>query len=380
MNIEKSKARFPHGELRIKPPFYMEDAIKDIPGCLEACLGADILYSIQNAMENIKPARIFTVGCGTSFNACQSIAYTCRTLFNIPSEVYDAFDFEIDLPPGVDSNALVISISHSGQTLITCHAEEKAKSLGSFTVGISGNPNSHLAKSADFALTDPYLLEIPFGKTRSYLSSSFLGMLAVMMTASPQIRDKFIHQARKVVASIHQNMVTWEKSSRLIASQWAGITSHYILTGFGSQKPNADEIGLKIIEVFGESATSYGLEEFTHGPKSSFRKDMGIILFQTDERSLERALIVAKGIAISEAALLVITDQVSADWPDKAQIIRLPFLENFHQLSLFPAAVAAQHLLYSLAIEKGKNPDINCLDSHPELEVISDIFFPPGTH
>jgi glucosamine 6-phosphate synthetase-like amidotransferase/phosphosugar isomerase protein len=107
---------------------------------------------------------------------------------------------------------------------------------------------------------------------------------------------------------------------------------------------------------------------------------MGIILFQTDPRSLERCLEIARGVAVSEAQLVVITDAASAAWPTRANIITLPSVENAGVFGLFPAAAAAQNLLYYLAIEKGLNPDINCLNIHPELADVSAIFFPPGTH
>jgi glucosamine 6-phosphate synthetase-like amidotransferase/phosphosugar isomerase protein len=107
---------------------------------------------------------------------------------------------------------------------------------------------------------------------------------------------------------------------------------------------------------------------------------MGIILFQTDPRSLDRCLEIARGVAVSEAQLVVITDAVSAAWPERADVITLPSVENAGLFGLFPAAAAAQNLLYYLAIEKGLNPDVNCLDIHPELAGVSAIFFPPGTH
>ncbi len=153
-----------------------------------------------------------------------------------------------------------------------------------------------------------------------------------------------------------------------------------MLAGFGVQKANADEIGLKIIEVIGENATSYSLEELTHGPGASFRKDLGIILFQTDPRTLNRCLEIASGIAESQANLVVITDQASAGWPEKASVIGIPVLPRPDLFGLFPAAVAAQCMLYYLAIAKGMNPDVNCLDRYPELARVSAIFFPPGTH
>ena len=382
MNKNNQQTSTPNWVDRTEEPYYMGDSIKAIPECIETCLDADFLLTIRDRMKKVNPLRIFLIGCGTSYNACESIAYLCRIALKIPADVYDALDFELDTPFGVDSHALVISISHTGQTLYTCLASEKAKSMGAFTVGISSNPNSRLIKNANFGLADPYPHETrPRGKTRSYHSSILLGMLAAMMVAPAEsAQAEFVIQINKVAQAIRQNLGQWEKAGRSIASHWAKVTTHYMLAGFGIQKANADEFGLKIIEVLGEGATNYSLEEFTHGPGASFRKDMGIILFQTDPRSLDRCLEIARGVAVSEAQLVVITDAVSAAWPERADVITLPTVENAGLFGLFPAAAAAQNLLYYLAIEKGLNPDVNCLDIHPELAGVSAIFFPPGTH
>lgn len=380
MGLERIKAKFPNGELRSQHPFYMADAINDIPGCLEACFAPDLLSAMEHALGAVHPKRIFFVGCGTSYNAAQAAAYTCQTLLGIPAVAMDAFDFELDTPPDVDASALVISISQSGASLTSCLAQEKARSQGAFTVGVSGKPDSRLAQAADFALIDPYRLEIPLGKTRSYLSSALQAMLAAVMTAPPPVRGEFLAQAREMVAAVKQGMPGWEVRGRAVAAAWAGVTNHYLLAGFGVQKANADEIGLKFIEVFGEGATGFSLEEFTHGPNASFRKDMGIVLFQSDDRALERAVQVANGVVISEAQLLVITDRTDAAWPAGATLIPIPHLENAQQFGLFPAAVGAQFVMYFLAIAKGLNPDINGQDLHPELGDIFQFFFPPGTH
>lgn len=380
MSLEKIIAGFPNGELRTSHPFYMADAINDIPGCLEACLSENALTSMQKAMQHLKIKRIFTVGCGTSYNTAQVIAYASRTLLHIRAEAADSLDFLLDPPCGIDSEALIISMSHSGQTLVTCQAQEKAKSQGAFTVAISGEAKSRLLQHADLAITDPYAVEVPFGKTRSYLSASLQGMLVAMMLASPQQREDFIRQAKKMVASVRENMAEWESAAISIASKWANLTNHYMLAGFGVQKANADEIGLKIIEVIGEGATGYGLEEFTHGPSASFRTDMGIFLFQTDERVLQRAQAVANAVALSEATLAVFTDDVTANWPESAHVVQLPALDTTQQLGVFPAAVAAQFLMYHLAVKKGLIPDINGIDLRPEMEAINDVLFPPGTH
>jgi glucoselysine-6-phosphate deglycase len=382
MNKANQQTSTPTWEDRTKEPYYMGDSIKAIPECLEACLDADRLHTIRDHLNKVNPERIFLVGCGTSYNACESIAYFCRIALKIPADCYDAMDFELDAPFGVDSKAMIISISHTGQTLSTCKASEKAKNLGAFTVGISSNPNSRLIKNANFGLVDPFPHETrPRGKTRSYHTSILLGMLAaIIATCDETTQSEFVAQIDKIAQTIRQNSDKWKKAGRSIASRWANVTKRYILAGFGIQKANADEIGLKIIEVLGESATNYSLEEFTHGPGASFRKDLGIILFQTDPRSLDRCLEIARGVAVSEAHLVVITGAAGAAWPESSNVITLPTVENPGLFGLFPAAVAAQNLLYFLAIDKGLNPDVNCLNIHPELAGVSAIFFPPGTH
>lgn len=380
MDLDKLKAKFPGGVLRDRHPFYMADAINDIPECLEACLSSTLLDHISGSLKSFKPRNVFIIGCGTSYNAGQAVGYTLRKILKIPAYAFDAYDFLLDFPPGVDQGSLVISISESGQSITTCLSQEKARSLGAFTVGISANPQSRLAGGADLSLTDPYLHEIPLGKTRTFLSTILLGILSGVMTEDPEQSQDFVNKMKEIISQIRENMKVWENAGQKLAPGLVSTTSRYIVTGFGSLKAVADEITLKLIEVLGDSATSFGLEEFSHGPSATFRKDLGIILFQTDDRTLDKAVRIAKGIAISEASLVVITDRPDADWPKSAMKIALPSMANPEIFGQFSATIAAQFFFYYMAIQKGLNPDVNSEDIHPELGEIYAFFFPPGTH
>ena len=331
-------------------------------------------------LGSFKPKNIFAIGCGTSFNACQAVCYSLQSMLIIPAMAYDAHDFLLDFPPAVDQNSLVISISESGNSITTCLSQEKADKNGAFTVGISANPRSRLATGAKLSITDPFLHEIPLGKTRTFQSTTLLGIVAGMITRDPVQSMKFFQEMKEVNQLIRDNLNYWEDIAKSITSDLGNELTRYITTGFGAQKAVADEIGLKLIEVVGESATSYGLEEFTHGPSATFRKDLGIILFQTDQRTLEKAVQIAHGIAISDARLVVITDKPEAGWPAIARLINLPEMPNPQIFGQFPAAVAAQYFFYYLALQKGKNPDVNSEDTNPKLGEIYAFFFPPGTH
>lgn len=380
MDLEKLKKKFPGGILREKHPFYMFDAIGDIPACLKACLSAEIIERIKLKIGGFRPTRIFTIGCGTSYNACQSAAYVLENLLKIPVSAHDAYDFELDMPPGVGEGVMVIGISESGQSITTCLSIEKARELGAFTVGISANPESRLAKSSHLSEVDPFLHETPLGKTRTYLSTALLAMLAGICTSDAKTQEAFVKHTKASIETIATHSTALQAAAQKIAQGSRKGQTRYMVTGFGAQKANADEIRLKLLEVLGESATSFGLEEFTHGPSASFKEDLTVIILQTDERTLEKAVRIARGVLFSKASLVVVTNRVDAGWPDGAQLIEVPGGEYPSLYALFPSMVAAQYLFYYLALEKGLNPDVNLEDIHPELGDIYAFFFPPGTH
>ena len=51
MNLDKLCAKFPGGVLRTEHPFYMADAIRDIPNCLDACISVSILDEIRQTIR-----------------------------------------------------------------------------------------------------------------------------------------------------------------------------------------------------------------------------------------------------------------------------------------------------------------------------------------
>lgn len=381
MITEKTRSRFPGGIIREAHPFFMFEHIHEVPACLDACMTSDQLGLISAFFKDSTIKNIFTVGCGTSYNACQAVAYTFRTLTNLPAYAFDAMEFEVETPSELGKDSLIIAISHSGQTLPTCLALEKAASFNARTVSITAEPTSRLAKSANLSIIDPNGQETAFGKTRSYLSSSFQGMLIAAMLAPQEQRELFLANAKKMTIALRANMQYWETRAEEVAALWVPTVTRYFMSGFGVQAANAFEIALKIIEVTGESATGFTLEELSHGPGASFRKELGILLFQSEAKVLPRALEIANAVEISEANLIVITDSPEATWPKHAHVIAIPNLDAAEaQLSLFLNAIPAQLLLYFLALKKGYHPDINCHDQHPELADVSALFFPPGTH
>ena len=178
-----------------------------------------------------------------------------------------------------------------------------------------------------------------------------------MVTQDPVQSMKLFQEMKEVNQLIRDNPNYWEDTAKYIALDLGNKVTRYITTGFGTQKAVADEIGLKLIEVVGESATSYGLEEFTHGPSATFRKDLGIILFQTDQRTLEKTVQIAHGIALSDARLVVITDKPEAGWP---AIARLIIYGNAKSSNIWPVSGSCSCTIFSLLSGSSKREESRC--------------------
>ncbi|HEX2981788.1 MAG TPA: SIS domain-containing protein [Anaerolineaceae bacterium] len=374
MNLDQIKQEFPNGVLREAHPFYMYDAIQDIPGCLRACLAPELAEQVASFVKRLSPAQVFAVGCGTSLNSAKVCAYAYRALLGIPALAMDALDFAVEPPLGLNEKALVISFSHSGQTKPTLLAQVLAKQRGAVTMAVSSKVDTALGQAADFAIADPYADEIPYGKTRSYLSAALLGALTAVLKQPQDKAQAFYQAAGEMVAALEAGMPAWEQQAEKLAAQWSPAIDRYMLAGFGLNAVNAEELGLKLLEVLGESSIGFCLEEFIHGPGAGLWENTGVVLFQTDERVLAKTLEIAKGVAASRASLLVVTDRPEAGWPEKTAVIAVPQTPLSQFLTMYPVAVVAQLVLYRLAVQKRVVPDINCRDRNPELMCVSHFY------
>lgn len=377
-HIDKIRATFPDGQLRSQHPYYMYEAIQETPGCLEACMEVGEIEKILAFTRKIHPKRIFAIGCGTSYNACLAIAYAARRLLHLPAIAVDAQNMELEPLPGADAEALIIAVSHSGNTPATCRAMSKLKAAGAACVSITAFPDSRLAQIADLSLIDPSRREIPYGKTRSYLSGAFQGMLVAAGLAGADACDAFLTQAQKMVNLTKASITEWEAAIRPVAKDWAPKMEAYLLAGYGVQEANAMEIGLKMIEVLGQVGCGFGLEEFCHGASAAFRSNVGVIVFQTEDAVLSRAMQIARSVMASRASILVIGNQPQSAWPQGVTAVSLAQGLTDPILSFFPAALVGQLLFYFISVERGFSPDVNGKDRNPELVAAFDLIYAPA--
>ncbi len=358
------KDDFINGELRFKHPFHMYDAIHDIPGCLEACLSDEMIAKCDEFMKGKTFKNVFFVGCGTSLNSGMIAAAAVRELFRIPTFAKNGFDFMEEDMVEFSSESLVICSSHSGNTVPTCFAKDKAKKAGCTVISVIGNPGTKLAEGADLVIVDPYEKENVYGKTRSYLSAALLETLPVIVTRPAEEREAALADARQMVRDIAGSMAGWDEQITALAHDWGHRINRFMLAGMGILSVNAIEISLKILEVLTEPAIGFGLEESIHGPVAAYWPNTGVVLFHADDRVTWRTRDIDNAVNASLASDLIITTDPDAGWNEKAAVISIPKAKP--AWAVYASAVVGQLLVYYMAVEKGYVTDINGKDRNPK--------------
>ena len=157
-----------------------EDVLDNIFG-----LGSTELFS--------KVKRIQIVACGTSLHAGRVAANWFSAISELPCQIDYASEYRYR-NPHVDKNALLITISQSGETADTLAALRYAKEkdyLGS--VGICNVPTSSLARESDFVLFTNAGPEIGVASTKAF-TTQLAGLMLLALSLAKSRDSKPITQ------------------------------------------------------------------------------------------------------------------------------------------------------------------------------------------
>lgn len=122
------------------------------------------INNVLQAMQGRTFDTIYLVACGGSMAALAPMEYFFDIETNIPTKVYTSNEFVHRIPARIDSNALVITRSHSGTTPETVEATKLARDKGAFTVAISMDSDSPLCQAAEKYVTYTYDKNVKFDR------------------------------------------------------------------------------------------------------------------------------------------------------------------------------------------------------------------------
>lgn len=327
----------------------MLEEIAEQPQVLERTIAAeqDKITKLGDFLRQKDVDLIILVARGSSDNAALFGRYLLEVTTGIPvslsaPSVVTLYNAKLRL-----KRAVVIGVSQSGEGVDINHVLERAKESGAFTIGVTNEAGSSMAKLADETLLIHAGREKSVAATKTYTGQ----MLHFYMLANA-VGDKRLAYQR--IPGFAQKALELEEKVKEIVQRYVFV-ENCVVVGRGMNYGNAYELALKLMETCYVVAERFSSADFFHGPLAIVERRFPVILFGAKGATSQSSIDLLGRLRELNADCLSITndDQV-ADLSTHS--IRLPSdIDEF--LLPIPFIIPAQLFAAHLSEAKGLDPD-----------------------
>ncbi|MCL4469755.1 MAG: glutamine--fructose-6-phosphate transaminase (isomerizing) [Sulfuricella sp.] len=347
---------------------YMQKEIFEQPRALAETLeealnygGFDPRIFGENAEQTLRAVDSITIiACGTSYHAASVARYWIESVAGMPcvAEVASEYRYRDSVP---NPNALIVTISQSGETADTVAALKHAKLLGhAHSLTICNVPESALVRESGMRFLTRAGPEIGVASTKAFTTQLAALFLLAMVLGKLRGRigsgqeKKFMDDLRHLPSMVNQ-ILQLEPQIELWAERMA-FKQHALFLGRGLHYPIAMEGALKLKEISYIHAEAYPAGELKHGPLALVDSDMPVVAIAPNDALLEKLKSNLQEVRARGGELYVLADQDSQmQAQDGMHLIKLP--EHAGLLSPILHTVPLQMLAYHAALHKGTDVD-----------------------
>ena len=345
---------------------YMEKEIYEQPEAVSNTIdgrigGEDVLdniFGLGSSELFSKVERIQIVACGTSLHAGRVAANWFSSIAELPCQIDYASEYRYR-NPHVDDNALVITISQSGETADTLAALNYAKEknyLASLT--ICNVPTSSLARESDFSLFTNAGPEIGVASTKAFTTQlAGLMLLALSLAKSrdlnPLLRGRIVKALRLLPETIAESLLSKEQMIKIAPN--IANKDNALFLGRGIFYPIAKEGALKLKEISYIHAEAYPAGELKHGPLALIDENMPVIALAPESEIAEKLISNLEEVKARGGTLYVFADP-SVNMDVKAgKLVHMPKCDFFMTPIVYN--IPLQILSYEVALLRGTDID-----------------------
>lgn len=304
-------------------------------------------------------SKIAITGCGTAYHAGLVGQYLLRSLVHVPVQMELASEFRYG-DPVIDTRALTIAMSQSGETADTIEAVKIARELGSSVLGVCNVVGSHLTRLADGALFTRGGPEIGVAATKTYVSqvvamTLFALYLARLRNSAPRERLREIADNTKLLPEAVDVVLNTSEEIKTVARKIRQSDS-VLFIGRYINFPTALEGALKLKEISYIHAEGYAAGEMKHGPIALLDCRVPVVGIVTDGRVREKMLSNLSEAKSREAPIIAVANYGDEEVEHIADhVFRVPKVDEL--LSPLVNIIPLQLLAYHIADIEGKDVD-----------------------
>ena len=297
------------------------------------------------------------VACGTSYYAGLVARYWLEAR-GVPCNVEVASEFRYR-PQGAPPDALILTISQSGETIDTLEALRYARRIGyRDAMCICNVAESSLVRESDYVFLTRAGPEIAVASTKAFttqLTALLLLVIALGRRASPDeaAENRMVHELRALPSAI-AHALEHSETVRGLAEQFAD-KHHALYLGRGVHYPVALEGALKLKEISYIHAEAYPAGELKHGPLALVNDDMPVIAVAPNNELLVKLRSNIQEVRARGGRLLVFTDGDAGIGGDGIEVVNVSSGGEF--ISPIIHTIPLQLLAYHIAVIKGTDVD-----------------------
>jgi glucosamine--fructose-6-phosphate aminotransferase (isomerizing) len=326
--------------------------IHEQPDALRRLLAHDDEFARVAAAARASGSLVRFVGHGSSDNAATYGVYAFGLLAgwtslrdSITLSVY--YDAPFDL-----SGSVVLGLSQSGRTPDVVAYLERARRRGAFTVAITNDVTSEMARAAEAVLPLEAGPEHAVAATKTYVNQlAALALLAAHIGGhAAQVADAIARTADR----LEEALPTLEEQAKALALPFAYVGRMFVI-GRGPEYATAREIALKLLETCRTAAAPLTATDLAHGPVAVLDPLFPVWAIASHDvtlRAVQDAVARIKNFGSTVVASGTAADELAdADFRLRVPEPALPLLSPL--LSVVPGQLFAA----ALARAKGFDPD-----------------------
>ena len=327
--------------------------IREQPDALRRLLGHEADYRrVAETIREHGATTIRMVGHGSSDNAASYGVYAFGLLPRWTA-VRDSISLLVYYGADLDlSGSTALALSQSGRTPDVVRYLESARERGAYTVAITNDAESELARAAEAVLPLSAGPELAVAATKTYLNQvAALGLLAAHAAGAG---EAFAGDLRRVAEQLEALVPALETTITRVAVPFAFAGRMFVI-GRGAEFATAREIALKLLETCRVAAEPLTATDLAHGPVAALDPLFPVWTIASDDAMLP-AVLEGATRAKQAGATLIASGNAAASVGAADYALSVPSAPS-PLLAPLLSVVPGQLFAWALARTKGLDPD-----------------------
>ena len=327
--------------------------IREQPAALRRLLEHETeIAGIADEMRARDARLIRLVGHGSSDNAASYGVYAFGLLPKWTA-MRDSITLTVHYGTPLDmTGSTVIGLSQSGRTPDVVEYVRGARGAGAFTVAVTNDPGSELARLADATVPLSAGPELAVAATKTYVNT--LAALALIAGHAAGRGNELAEGIRGVAALMEAGTPALERSTAKLALSFS-YTGRMFVIGRGVEFATAREIALKLLETCRIAAEPLTTTDLAHGPVAALDPLFPVWAIASNDGTLETVQEAASRTR-EMGASLVASGTAADRIKGAAFMVPVPLPEP-PLLSPLLSVVPGQLFASALAHARGLDPD-----------------------